>query len=259
MTEVKQLKQKLMIATPYYELKGYAPYIRAMLDTAYVLFKGKVEFEYMDLCGDSYVERAKNTIMNRFGFYSDASDLLIIDSDLHWNPDGLVKLLRSPFEVTGGTFPCKNNWESFPCCVLVNDDLTPRMDVKTGMIEADWVPGGFVKYKKSVCQKFAEAYPDDWYTDPSADPGAPADRKYYNFFSCGIDNNHLRYGEDVGFCAKWKKLGGKIYIQPDIDFSHYGVQGWKGNYDKFLKKCPKPQQAPSVDISDKKQDTKKAS
>lgn len=245
--EKKNLPYKLIIATPYYELKGYSPYIKSLVHTVAFLTANKVNFEYWDVCGDSYVERAKNTLAMRF-LESDATDFMMIDSDMSWDLQGFLNLIKVPVEFISGTYPIKNNWESYCGCLIVNDDMTPKIDKKTGLICADWVPGGFMKIKRAVFEKYIEAYPFDFYYDSSADPQNPM-RKYYNFFNCQIVNG-MRAGEDKNFCDKVKAFGTEIFVQPDISFEHFGVQAWKGNYHQYLLKQPRPEGTVAKEIKE---------
>jgi hypothetical protein len=36
-----------------------------------------------------------------------------------------------------------------------------------------------------------------------------------------------------------RAIGVEGYIYPNIHFGHYGIKGWMGNYDTFLRNPPK--------------------
>lgn len=218
---------KLLIATPYYEIKGFATYIRSIVASASNLTRSGIDFGYYDVCGDAYVDRAKNTIANYF-LESDFTDLLMIDSDMSWNMEGLVSVLKSPHEIIAGTYIARNG-TNFCGAVMKKDDkyLTDSI----GNLYAFWIPGGFVRFKKSVFQKMVKSYPDDWYIDETANTYNDPNRKYYKFFWKDTINHRL-VTEDCWFCQRWNAIGGKILIDPNIYLGH----SWSTEHVSNIKK-----------------------
>jgi len=230
-------KLKLIIATPFYSMSGYSPYIVSMFRSLSYCHKQDIWPEYWDLSGDSYVDRARNSICAKF-LESDATDLLFVDSDMAWQEDAIIKILQSPWEITGAAYPVKNDWEEYGVVINTNEDKTPSVDQNTGLISAEWIPAGFMRIKKEALERFANAYSSDYYYDPSACPDNPG-RRYINFFRCIVEKEH-RYGEDVEFCRRWKAIGGKLWVEPRITFKHCGMTAWTGNYHEFLLRQPRP-------------------
>jgi hypothetical protein len=226
---------KLIIATPFYEMKAFSPYVTSLVQSLMILQRLGIAYDYWDLSGDSYVDRARNTICERF-LESDGTDLLMIDSDMAWDPVGFVNILKSPFEVTGAAYPCKNNWENYGVQIQTFEDGAPQVNIETGLIRADWVPAGFLRIKKSCLQKYKNSGVAKMYCDRSADPMC-ADRTFTSFFECSVDKG-ARFGEDVTFCKRWRSIGGEIWVEPRITIRHYGIKEWEGNYDTYLRKLP---------------------
>lgn len=228
-------RRKLLIATPFYELKGFSPYIRSMVLTIRHLIEQNIEFEFLDLAGDSYVDRARNTICARF-LEGDYTHLLLIDSDEEWNADAIPKMLAADKEVIGGAYPTKNNWENYSCVPLTLDgkQIVGEVHGNIGLPEAICVSAGFMMLKRSALEKFEAHYPELCYADSSADPPDFTTRIYISFFECCRDKG-VRHGEDYTFSNRWRAMGEKLWIYPDIDFGHYGIKGWFGNYDKYLR------------------------
>jgi hypothetical protein len=107
------------------------------------------------------------------------------------------------------------------------------------LIKAQYLAGGFIRIKRSCLEKYREAYGEEYnYYDAGADPGKP-DRKYIEFFTCERRKNdlgnNLRWGEDRVFGLRMADIGIEGWIYPNVDFGHYGVKGWMGNFDRFLK------------------------
>jgi len=231
-------KMKVAFATPFYMSQEFSHYGESMIHTTSMLTRAGIDWQLIRVNGDSYVDRAKNTIMAEF-LDSDCTDLVMIDSDEQWHPTAISRLLEHPEEVVAAAYPFKNNWGQFAG--------TPLVEVKDGvahyanfrpindgshLLEAAMLSGGFMRLKRSAVVKFAKAYPEAIYTDQFAWPLKPG-RIYTAFFQCDI-HNYERYGEDAYFCRKLREAGIKLWIDPNITIIHYGVQGYPGNYHEHL-------------------------
>lgn len=223
---------KLVIATPFYEMKGWSPYIKSLAKSIAFLSKHTpIEVDFWSLNGDSYVERARNTIANTF-MATDNTHLLFIDSDMEWNIDGLTKLLASDVDVVGAGYPCKNMWDFYGCIIDTNEDETPKVDPETGLISAWGVPTGFMKIRRQVFERLAAAQPENFYLMRNPEEGGEP-IKNYNFFG-----RRPPLGEDISFCRRWVEIGGTLWVQPEVRIVHYGTKGWEGHYGDFLRACP---------------------
>ncbi|HWC31047.1 MAG TPA: glycosyltransferase [Dehalococcoidia bacterium] len=230
---------KVIIATPFYELKGFSPYIDSLAATLRLLTAVGINWNFMQLSGDSYVHRARNTICDAFLRDPEATDLFFVDSDMSWNPEAFVKMCMLPDEVVGAAYPVKNNWENWTS--------VPRQHIEDGkahlrgrplgdgtaLVEAQVLAGGFLRIKRSALEKFRDAYPDLWYIEPSTDKERP-DHRFTAFF--GAESvNHQFYGEDHMFSLRLRNMGIPMFIYPNVDITHWGYKDFGGNYDAFLK------------------------
>lgn len=235
-----QPRQKVIFCTPFYEMKGYSPYIHSMFYTVRALQSMNIWCEFWELSGDSYVDRAKNTLFNKFLEDPDATDLFMIDSDMQWNPDAVLKMIMLPDSIVLGSYPQKNSWGQWTTTpkVVKNEEGTYHPQGRilqdgSALIQAEYLAGGFMRIRRDVLQKYRDTYVEDQYQDPSADPSSPA-RVYTNFFICEI-KDRLRWGEDRFFGRRLQELGYMCMVYPNIDFTHYGVKGWSGNFDRWLR------------------------
>ena len=244
-------RMKVIICTPFYEMRGFSPYIFSLVYTVQMLTQLGVMFEFWELSGDSYVDRAKNTLLNKFLEDPDATDLVMIDSDMQWNPDAVLKMLMLPEQIVLGSYPQKNawgRWTSTPQLVEEDGKMHPIgriLEDGTALIKSEYLAGGFMRIKRPVLERFREKYKDDAYRDGAADPATP-DRLYTNFFICEIKDG-LRWGEDRTFGKKLAAMGEDVWIYPNIEFSHYGIKGWHGNFDRWLRN-PRPNETESANV-----------
>lgn len=238
----KMESMKLIIATPFYEVKAYSPYIMSLLGSVKALNAINIDWEYSEHSGDSYVDRAKNIMAKRF-MDSDATHLFMIDSDLHWDVEGFLRVVmaaKAGFDVVGGTFPNKNNWDSFGV-VMKKDEEGCHIGYEKGnmrLLEATAMPGGFLIYSRKafeITQPLLKRYK---LADVDRD-GVPTGKEvdYYEYFCTNvvdIGEVTTKVGEDVYFQRKYMETGGKLWIEPRIKFQHWGVKGWHGNYHEHL-------------------------
>jgi len=221
---------RLVIATPFYGSQAYAQYVESLLSSFRVLDKLGITCDYWSIQNDSYIDRARNSFADKF-LKSDFTDLLMIDSDMSWDVQGLLHLLHSPFDLTGGVYPMKGGWDKYTVRIKLDSKGAPVQDENTGLIEAEYLPAGFLRMKKACIKKLTEAYQNEWYYQDGKMPDSPD--KIVNLFEMSVVD-HVKYGEDGGFCRKWTQMGEKCYVEPRISFGHTGGKTYEGNYHEYL-------------------------
>jgi len=238
--EGKLPKLKIMLATPMYMQQCFSHYTCSLLNTTKMLDSIGVEWTHQFLNGDSYIQRAKTTILNNF-LESDCSHILMIDSDMSFSPDAVGRMLRHTQSIVGGFFPMKNAFNTFAGSLMPDDegripDASSAIELWDGscLLKAYLVPGGFLCLHRDVLERFCDYYPDLVYQDPCADPSRP-ERIYSAFFECMI-HDHLFYGEDATFCRRMRDMGENIWCDPNIMFGHTGMKTYTGNYHESLLK-----------------------
>ena len=243
-------RMKVVIATPFYEMRGFSPYISSMCQTIQTMTQMGIINEFWELSGDSYIDRAKNTLMNKFLEDPDATDLFMIDADMQWDTQAFINMLLLPEEIVMGSYPQKNMWEAWTAIPYLEEQpegghkpIGRLLDNGSALIKAAHLAGGFIRYKRSAIQKYKDEYKDLVYYDNGADPSNP-DRLYTQFFNCQIDDLNgrpLRYGEDRMFGRRMAKIGIEGWIYPKLQVGHYGIKGWMGNFDTYLRQGAKAQ------------------
>lgn len=236
-----QPRRKVIIASAFYESRGFSPYIDAMAATVKMLTAFGIEHQFIQISGDSYAHRAKNTLLNKFLEDPEATEVFMVDSDMYWNADALLHMLMQEEEIIVGSYPQKNKWDmwtSLPKFERSDDGHVYATEKKMpnggALMRGEHLAGGFMVMKRSALEKFREHFKDLWYTDPSADPQAP-NRVYTAFFWPEI-RDHQFVGEDRIFSRRLEEMGMPWWIYTDIQFSHWGINGWSGNFKDFMAK-----------------------
>lgn len=248
-------RRKIIIATPFYSVSGFSPYIYALVHTVTLLARAGLEFEYWHPSGDAYVHRVKNTIFSKFLEDPEATDLLMIDSDMEWEIGGLLRMLTLPEELIVGSYPQKNAWDlwtSKPKFKRREDGsiFAEQKNLPDGgvLIEGEDLAGGFMLVKRGILERYAAAHPDLRYIDESSDTTAP-NRVYTEFFSAGPINDGNAtgikrfWGEDRAFSRRLQTMGERWWIYASIKFGHWGMKGWAGQFSDALDKMRAPDPA----------------
>jgi hypothetical protein len=182
-----------------------------------------VEVEiYSENC---HVDDGRNRLVRDF-LDSDCDQLIFIDSDLRWEPKDLRKLIEHKQDVVAGIYPLKQNDEAYPVRLLGG----PLFSNEDGLLEVEAVPTGFLKIRRNVLEELSYKAP----RFPAKD-----DVKGKRMIPLIFERTHegnVRWGGDYTFCVKWRKLGGRIFIDPNFRLEHYGNKCYSGTYGQFLKR-----------------------
>ena len=182
---------------------------------------------------DSLITRARDVAFSMF-IHSDHTDLFFIDSDISCEPGDFPRLMDHPVELVGGSYLGRKVEEEWVLKPLESLVLQFDQSIKTGVMEVDAIPTGFMRITRSCAEKMLRAREDEWYIDPTM-PGNC--EKLWLMFECRYykEHRHVRT-EDYEFCKKWRDLGGKVYVDPFLTLTHCGSQNFKGNLLEYLKR-----------------------
>jgi hypothetical protein len=193
-----------------------------------------IPHELFILANCPMISVARNTLTAMFMADAEATDLFFIDSDVGFDSEAVVKMLERPEEVVAGVYPLKRAEGGFPVQIKTEDGVPLGRE---GLIEADFLPGGFMRIKRSVFEKMMVSYPELKYEDSVVWVDSGTLQAAYDLFSMGVYGRRFR-GEDFAFCQRWRDIGGRCWVYPDIDFQHIGSKAYKGNYHEHLLQLP---------------------
>jgi hypothetical protein len=209
-------KNEVYIATPAMSGEVWVGYLKSALHTFILLTNNGYQVNHDVMSGCSNICVARNVMLADF-MDSNAKCILFIDSDLCWEPEAALRLVQSPHDVIGGVYPAKQDDPLF---------LAKFKEGNTRLLEADGMPGGFLKITRKAVEKMMKEY-------PAMKCKYKNDRTIYSFFDNGIVDG-VYVGEDYAFCHRWTSIGEKAFIDPDITFEHYGRKYWTGNLAESL-------------------------
>jgi hypothetical protein len=131
------------------------------------------------------------------------------------------KLLDHDVEIVAAPVPKKSDVPQYNVKLLSGYKV-----LENGLAEVDGVGTGMMRIRNDALKKIWEAseeYKELHKEEPSR-----------MVFDVKVINGDL-WSEDIVFCDRWTKLGGKIYIDPTINCGHSGERRWVGNFNEWIK------------------------
>lgn len=212
-------------------------YTKAFAETCVALDRLGVRFLTCFIVGNSNLPRARNSIAARF-IASGMSDLLLIDDDMAWDANAVVRLLASDKAVIAGVGRKKVDvpvsqadvW----CCKFPDDAAAGLVQDDMGNARVERVGAGFMRIERSVFELMMLAHPE-WKGKGAPELSELAKACYYRFFKFG-DADEM--GEDYVFAERWRELGGEIWIDPTIKLGHSGAKLYEGRIADIMAEAP---------------------
>jgi hypothetical protein len=241
----------LFVSTPCYGGICLQAYAESMLRLQRVCAANGIQMMLDTTENESLVHRARNLAVARF--YQkcpQATHFLFIDADVHFDPDSVVRLIKSNHEVSVACYPKKcvmwDQVENYaksgetgkdPARVassLVLNFKYGNTPIKDGFAEVLDGPTGFMLIKRDVFTKMHERYPELNCVNDHQNKDLD---EYVAVFDCMIDPVSRRYlSEDYAFCRRWQQMGGQIFADVMTTLGHVGNIRFHGKLEERLVK-----------------------
>lgn len=199
----------VLIATPSYDARLGIGYVRSLFETGAELNQRSVSWGTFFLGGNALIEDARHDILAVF-MESSHSHLLMADSDISWGAGDVSRLLdhREPF-VAGAYL--RRGMGDF--AVLLDREIDEVEPDGRGLVEVAGVGAGFVLVHREAIQKLWAHHPELVYQRPDG-------RKRCALFLPLIQDGEM-LAEDYSFCARWREIGGKVFVDPLVKLRHH--------------------------------------
>lgn len=237
----------ILIGTPCYGGMVTHLYMQSILQMVAYGASRNMMFSLGLLAHDSLVPRARNTLMAKFLDTPSLTHLFFIDADIGFEPEAIGRMIDFDQDIVAGMYPLKVihwpqvaerkdtvqadqlqhaglNYVGIPC---KGDELEERYGFATGT----YAGTGFMLIKRAAAERMAAAYPETKYkmqqTYPVPKNPSP---NLYNLFDCIVDPETGTYlSEDFTFCHRWRKTGGKIWLDRQTKLTHIGSYQYEGD------------------------------
>ena len=260
----KMQDPRIMIATPCYGGMIHEPYLRGLTSLVAQMSGSGLPIHLSTVINESLITRARNELVKHF-MMTDCTHLMFIDSDIGFTPEDVLRLVAHDKDIVVGAYPLKglrwSNLEELKDCTdveevrrrvteyVVNFQFSSeenlragRLDVVDGLIEVKDAGTGFMCIKREVIEKMIKAMPElEYKKEVRFLMNDKDDGTRWAIFDGEIDKEDGRYlSEDYLFCRRWQRLGGKVWLDPEIILTHMGTYAFQGN--KFFEYQDAPEQ-----------------
>lgn len=222
---------KVLLAAPSYDGRYDVRFMDSLITTIELCSQNNIKILPYFLCFDSLIQRARNDYF-RVAYQSGVDVLFFIDSDIGWKPQDFVKLVLSDKDMIGGTYRKKTDDEELYAFKALGDDRDTFNIIpdNNGLLEVNGLGCGFLKLSNNCVKLLFESEPN-FYTDAKDGENKPMTK---NICECTINNNNHFVSEDIIMGFKWQRLGGKVYLDTNIDLEHIGNKSYTGNVQTWL-------------------------
>jgi|TARA_R110000824_G_scaffold400171_2_gene607095 hypothetical protein len=233
LTQEEYKNIKVMICTPCFGGKMDQATVSGMIGTVVTGISVGLTVDFRFLSNDSLITRARNNLVAQFLASDEHTHLFFLDADIQFNPQSLFRLCLSDRMVSVGAYPTKSS----PSRYVVDFKEGATCD-EQNFIEVERAGTGFMCIKRECLDKMKTSYPELKYKSELETEGYSQDAKEalgevaiekikentYSFFDTSIHEIGKNYlSEDYTFCERWKKIGGKIWLDTTSKLDHIGT------------------------------------
>ena len=225
----------VQFATPCHDGKFEREYLTSFHNAACVLIQlgAKVDIAIFPGCADLGLARAK--IFGNF-LRSNHTHLMMIDADMGFHYDDVVRLLLMKKDFVGAAGPKKTSKLEFAANNCdENGNLLPLIaDPETGLLEVTEIGAAFMLMSKACAEMMTCHYQELAFEGDND----VIEYAVYDSFIVGEAPKRRHLSEDFAFCHRWRAIGGKIHVLPDVHLQHVGRAVWEGALIQTLQGTP---------------------
>jgi hypothetical protein len=233
----------IFLATPCYGGQVTLRYFHSIMNAMVYGVKNRLAITVETLAGDSLITRARNSLVAKFLANEQATHLLFVDADIGFEPSHLVRLLALGEDVAACMYPLKQFfWDDSAVARARAGELITTAPLRYvgaasaqgsrerrgDFVAADYAGTGFMLISRRAILRLIEAHPELHFETAhvplDVDPAL-----LYALFDTAIDPDNRHYlSEDYTFCARWRALGGKIWLDTQSALIHAGAHEFVG-------------------------------
>lgn len=217
--------RKVLIGTPCYDGRLEAWYVNSMRRTEALLAGHGIEITPVYMSYDALVQRARNDLV-RIAIENGFDDMMFIDSDIEWEPEWALALLKHDVDCVGAAYRKKTDDQEL--YTVRAAQLPIPVEPVTGLWVVDGIGTGFVRLSRKALQAL-------W--DSCEEYENEGRKCRWIFDVCVVD--HRLVSEDNIMCEKLRRLGFRVYLDPSFTPTHIGIKKYRGDFQSYVERLTK--------------------
>lgn len=212
----------IMVASPVASGRVEVEYVSSLYQTLLTLHERKVPYTWVIEMGNADIVAARANLFHSF-LNSPYTHLLLIDDDMGWESSTLGRLMLANKDFVAVAGRRKRDQISFALNPIPTEEGFAKLDVdlSLGVCEVAEVGMAFALISRNCIESMVKAYPDLVYTSGTGE-------KQHSLCLPLITPDGVYKAEDYAFCYRWRAIGGKVFVCPDIPLKHIGKKTYAG-------------------------------
>ena len=233
----------VMVATPCYGGLVHQLYMESVITLMQKSFHSFFDVSLAMLGNDSLITRSRNTLVSNFLDMPQATHLLFVDSDISFSPEQVERMLEFGEPVVAGMYPLKVlDWQQATQMDRMQQEEAAmhycgqpctgtEREARDGFVTGYYAGTGFMLIAREALERMVDAYVDLGYSCTHTYTAGPRPKsRSYALFDCLIEPDTRTYlSEDFAFCWRWRRLGGKVWLDTTGRLTHTGSHSFHGN------------------------------
>lgn len=222
-------RRHIWIAIPAYTGTIHMSTFRAITSDVMRFAQRGDTVQLQEVTGCAIIADARNHLVAQF-LESPATHMVFVDWDVTWEPGGMVKLVDHGVDLVAGIYPKRSDPIKFDLRTLKEGKEHLTVDKKTGLMEVLGAATGFMCMSRHMLQKMTDHYRETLEYRCPKSPGGKA----VGLFDTYRTKDGDKLGEDYSFCQRWVDMGGKVWLDPQIQMGHIGTKLFAGEFGRWV-------------------------
>lgn len=212
--------RRVLVGTPALTGSVHAWYADSMFDSIKLGLMNGINIIPSILLDESVLPMARNELLCS-AYIHNVESLIFVDSDEKWDPQALIDVVNSPYEVFGLPVVSKtDNYGAYN--IRIEDPGNLHFD-SDGNLSVDGIGTGFLKIGRKALGALWDSSRELHFRGKNL-------RMICEYGEVGTEF----VSEDYNLCRKLKDLGYSIWVNPRQTVQHTGTKTWSGNFEEFL-------------------------
>jgi hypothetical protein len=223
-------KISLLIAIPCYGGNVTSEAVSSLYKLTKHLERIGIFNELLLITNESLIPNGRATISNIFINDTNHTHLLMLDADVGYVPEDVIKLFELEVDFAVGAYPMKVLPTKYNFKIS-NKEFNSNHTA----VSVDSIGAGFCLVTRNVFNQIADKYPELKYIPVDRSVGYSVSKNRldnsYSYFETYIDSTTKRQvSEDYAFNNRWKScdVNNKIWMRLDIVLTHTGNYVFEG-------------------------------